>query len=105
MEKLSRKRAIELHREMWRALAQTGGSKFLHALNIKYTPRNACFLCEYSHQNKGECCLLKWKYGRCMTNDRSEYSMWAHAKTYYGCKKWASIIAELPEVPEKGKKK
>ncbi len=107
MEKLSRKRAIELHREMWRDLARTGGDKHSHPLNLKYSPADNCFLCEYKVQDeKRDCCLLRWKSGRCVDPPLAEYKRWRRADSLEERKKWAAIIAELPEVPaKKGRKK
>ena len=100
--KLTRRKAIELFREHWRWAGKTGKYKKewpgLHGEYIE----NDCFLCEYDNQHKGSyccnTCLIIWpsEDGSC-EGSGSPYDKWGAATTPRTRKKWAKVIAELPE--------
>jgi hypothetical protein len=103
MRRLTQKRAIELHRELWDWLSKNprmdkedwpGFKKFGYISNY-------CWLCEYHVTHKrGYCnknCLLDWSgvKGGCLW-DNGEFSKWQGAKSKKGKIKWAKIIRDLP---------
>jgi len=97
--KLTKKKAIELHRELWDWLYHNpskdktdwprwrgNGGDLLYVYNL-------CFLCESSTF----CCLLDWSptYS-CMTHN-SWYKKYLYAKSSKTRKKYAKIIRDLPK--------
>ena len=102
--KLTKKRAIKLHRELWDWL-------FHHPSKKKWDwPRwtrnggdisvieNDCFLCEYDKFRKDDCmaCPLDWG-GRNCNDDNAYFNLWNKAKLLGTRKKYAKIIRDLPE--------
>lgn len=85
--KLTRKRALELHRQMWSDMQKELGDdpervdreQYKRKWCEKYFPNehidNDCFLCEYDRLNNGysnDCrntCLIKWTNGGCSSGD------------------------------------
>ena len=85
--KLTRKRALELHRQMWSDMQEALGDNpesvdrelYKSKWCEKYFPNehidNDCFLCEYDRLNNGysnncrNTCLIKWTNGGCSSGD------------------------------------
>ena len=106
--KLSKKKAIVLHRELWDWL-------YHHPLNNKYDwPRWTknggdipeisvdCFLCEYetNHRKIIECekCPLLWpKNGKCADKKTDLYNKWSRACISKIRKRYAALIRDLGE--------
>lgn len=93
---LTKKRTIKLHREHWRWCKRTGKDKkdwpeWENYPNILYN----CFLCEYTQENCDKC-PLEWNTESCL-DVGSYYRRWLEAKTPRTRKKYAKLIAELPE--------
>ncbi len=93
--KLTRKRAIELYRQMWRWCGKTGKDKRDWPGLKKYGYVSAnCFLCHYCEQELLKCCIIKWPGGRC---SGGLYGKWFKEKNIEKRKALARKIAELPE--------
>ena len=87
VERLTRERALELHRQMWSDMQKELGDcpRAWDRINYKHdwcfihgykNVESNCFLCEYVDQHdphpSGSCkshCLIQWKYGTCVTRD------------------------------------
>ena len=114
--KLTRERAIELFRELWRWLAETGKRKEdwprweFNGGDVPFTPYT-CPLCEYtiqkSRSGEVECslCPIAWPEEKCFSPPRpvpfdppiTYFDHWYHAPTPEMRKQYAKLIAELPE--------
>lgn len=84
--KLTRERALELHRQMWSDMQKTLGDdpvvwkriNFKDAWINEHFPNavicNNCFLCEYVENENLGCrrCPIKWPYGFCGTYHLTE---------------------------------
>ena len=105
--KLSKKKAIELCRALWRSIARSGVYRKEDAPFWKThyidpdTIDLCCFCCEYMINQKDATCIVKgciinWGTRFC-TDDESPFSKWDTATTIKERKKWARVIANLPE--------
>ena len=105
MKKLTKKDAIRLFRKDWKHKAKTGQKDkccppdVVEGWNMRAF-QNECFLCEYDQTHKrrycSKSCIIKWPYNRCIDR-HSPYHKWSCADTEDERKKWAKIIAKLPE--------
>lgn len=99
---LTRERAIEEHRKMWRWLAEHPEKKKWDYL-LDETPilndliniRNMCFLCTYTKE-KCNCCPLDWG-AACCCKDDGLIARWNNARSIREKATFAKQIAELPE--------
>ena len=93
---MTKKKAIEMHREMWRELAKSGDA-VKEDLGITLN----CWLCEYDNQNCDRC-LLEWpqlkgfSFGLCPCA-RSYFAAWDNCKGIKTRKSLARKIANLKE--------
>jgi len=112
MMKLTKKKAIELHRELWDWLyhnpekAKGDWPRWEELEKVMAQ----CFLCEYANRKcnltlfQCECCPLAWprfdlwsrKGVFCYQKD-TPFDKWAKAKSPRIKKKYAKIIRDLPE--------
>lgn len=112
---LTKKLAIELHRKLWRWIADETERRRCFVEKIDYPPFRhidvdvACWCCKYARQEIGSLtkktctkCPIKWKYGECLGRGRGkgEYKKWENATTWQEAAHWARVIAELPERDE-----
>jgi len=107
--KLTKKKAIELHRELWDWL-------YYHPTEEKEDwprwkknggdiPRvyADCFLCEYDQQHGGsycgETCILDWSppHGCFGSENNGAFCRWDRARNPKTREKYAKIIRDLPE--------
>lgn len=103
---MTRREAIEKHREMWRWLAKNPGrwkADYLEKFDPEANPHNCCYLCEYVAENYSEGCKycpVEWLGGVCF-NDGALYSKWLDAMLGedYTCA--AEIVKQIAELPEK----
>lgn len=89
---LTRKQALELHRQMWVDMQKDLGDNPEYVEREKYKTKwckehfpdehidNDCFLCEYTRQTLGGCntCPVVWPvepYGYCCSGDLKYYTM------------------------------
>lgn len=105
--KLTRERALKLHRQMWSDMQKELGdnpfslarTEYKHQWCDKYFPeehiQNNCFLCEYAlnmdltTSSKCSHCPIKWDFGDCFEG-------------YYWKKSYRNMpISELLALPEK----
>ena len=102
--KLTKKKTIEYHREMWNWLAETG-EKYKHhwpGFEKMGWTTSYCFLCEYAETHTkhycNQTCILIWPPDdQGCDEGKDPYSHWDRAKTKRTRKKYAKIISELPE--------
>ena len=98
--KLTKKRAVELHRELWDWLYKNPSKRKYHWPRWKEIGdiRHDCFGCEYDRQFNEDCelCPIVWPGGHCET-DNSPYDHWSLADTNATRKKYAGLIRDLPE--------
>lgn len=116
--KLTKKKAIELHRRLWDWLVQNPMKEKWDWSNWEKNGgdipkcKNDCFLCGYVINQPGgadddgnpdcELCPLDWPKGSCVFwDDGGLFNKWAYAKTPKTKKKYAILIRDLPE---RGKK-
>jgi len=97
--KLTKKKAIKLHRELWDWIYHHPSKR------KKDWPRwkanggdlpsvyNLCFFCE----SKYNCCLVDWVKTFSCTSPESFYRSYCNAKSIKTKKKYAKIIRDLPE--------
>ena len=111
-EKLTRERALELHRKMWTdmqiKLGDTPSSKKRNKFKRKWCNEHgfeyvycSCFLCEYSEQTGSWCaseCLIDWSSLAC---DPSEYSMCTDEYKGGGTIYCVAPISEILALPER----
>lgn len=120
MEKLTKKEAVRLHREMWRIISEMSDEEIEEALNgrnsvssikrfalikmqsngIHYRFKGdlLCFCCEYGHNsNNCKSCPVKWKNERCYLSEYEEFCHFIHTKRYNESRTVAKEISELPE--------
>lgn len=109
--KLTREKALELHRQMWTDMkeefgdnpSRTARNDYKRYWLRKHFPeladiddyeiiRNNCFLCEYADADYGVCeCLIDWPCGRCEDGDEDEDE-----------RNWSYMpISELLALPER----
>ena len=82
-EKLTKERALELHRRMWGDMRAELGNNPTRFARAKFKKKwcaehgfknvmSNCFLCEYDEQNNGDCnyCLIDWSP---LTVDKQPY--------------------------------
>ena len=95
---LTEQRAIDICKELWTWLAETGKLKFEWSGWEKYGEmKNACPLCEYSTPKKGgfmNCprCPYFHRFGSCCYMDGNPYSHWDEALTTTTRKKYARLF-------------
>lgn len=112
-EKLSREKALELHRRMWSDMrAELGNNPtYIARLNFKrkwcaeHNFKNVmshCFLCEYDEQNGGDCscCLIDWSP---LTFDKQPhcYDLYRTANGNYRVAWVAAPIDKILNLPER----
>ena len=111
--KLTKKEAVELHRELWHRIAEREKEDTVYALKEEIIDEmlkekgledeyviNDCFCCEYAHQQNGDkegcvCiyCPIDWE-GK---NTCDLYDEWASEVDKRELMRLAEKIAELPE--------
>lgn len=109
---LTREKAIEEHRKMWRWLAEHPNkckSDYLELMGIDADDLiNRCFLCTYAERQRQKACEfvccdycpLDWGNKYCSEAEDSLYDVWVFyggAHDYDKCAETARQIAELPE--------
>ncbi len=104
--KLTKKKAIEITRKLWRHLADTGETNKEEWLedNGYGEMHNDCPLCHFALKSRGEgyvpctdCPYFK-KYGECFVGAKP-FREWADAKTKITRKKYAKLfLKELEEL-------
>lgn len=112
-EKLTKERALELHRRMWGDMrAELGNNPtYIARLNFKrkwcteHNFKNVmshCFLCEYDEQNGGDCscCLIDWSP---LTSDKQLhcYNLYRTANGNYRVAWITAPIDEILNLPER----
>lgn len=118
-EILTRERAIEEHRKMWRWIAEQyrGGSeedywrlKRQYTRNLGIEIMNACFCCEYDQQeNETDCeqCPIDFGKGKysCEKNRNSPYSKLTRCNVYasnmMNSDYMADLALEIANLPER----
>ncbi len=105
--RLSKKRAIKLHRELWDWLYRHPGltvqkrewPEWKENGGRYYHVKAYCFLCVWVKGKGGGCltyCPLKWPGGWC-GGAKSYYVKWKDARFNYTRKRYAKQIRDLPE--------
>jgi len=107
--KLTKKKAIELHRELWDWLyghpskAKEDWPRWIEHGGTIPPVKDDCFLCEYARGPNGgfpncSSCPLDWgPTFYCALSSKSYFVAWAYSKTPKTRKKYAKIIRDLPE--------
>lgn len=118
MNKLTKKKAIEKHREMWTWLAEKTEERKEIVRKVSFfaenyvrkseIPHQKCYCCEYMlEKNVKErcigCCIIDWGDDHDCMGDASLYTKWVHAGSWMNAARLAREIAELPERNEKNK--
>jgi hypothetical protein len=113
--KLTRERAVQLHRRLWRWIAlktlkeKRKVEKYEFPMFRRMDIRCNCFCCEYVYQNFGSCartdkpphCPIEWGDEVFCADCSTPYSKWdIEENDYRRCAKLASAIAKLPERKE-----
>ncbi len=98
---MDKKKAIEICKELWTFLAETGLKKERWEGWEKYGEmESGCPLCEYCNQLDIDCdeCPYELEFGAC-TDDDSPYSQWCDATTKPKRKKYAKeFLAQLEQL-------
>lgn len=101
--KLTKKKSLDICKELWVWLAETGKRKEEWSEWEKYgVMAGSCPFCEYDIQRKGSCnsCPLTKKYGGCW---KTYFKNWEHARTIEDRKKYAGLfLKQLEELKEGG---
>ncbi|MGN1167183.1 MAG: hypothetical protein ACI4S2_12520 [Lachnospiraceae bacterium] len=111
-EMISREKAIEEHRKMWRWLADYPGKDkwdYFIMTDYKCNLVNDCFLCDYAIEQSGsyktmcEFCPLDWGERKECTaeDDNGLYDLWTQCMSTDDYKKAAEIAKEIAELPER----